>query len=762
MKYPKFTSLLLLSGMLSGTGMTVFAQQNNNPTALTAIPLENGKVMVSFRGKNVIAKDIDKNLVRLLDLPNGHSFSLEKTSTDRLGYTHYAYQQFYKNVKVEGATLLVHTKGNTIESINGRVASITDLSTTAGIDKVQAVTAAQNSLSIKSLLNTYPANLTIVSLNPKGNNDFALAYLVRIDGKTTEGKVVMKNVFVDAASGTVLKAVNLIAHQDVNATAHTFLSGIQTIVTDSVGPHYRLRDNARNIETMDASGADMDQSFGNPNIFPLAKEYHDLSTEWTEKPALMSIRLSAVSSNSNFLNGLGWGTTAFPTATVLGSSTAVPEAMASWPDIKFNALTLPIVTRNLFVFPESGTTYTGTFAKLNLSTGFASDTILFPINITGVGTFPWSDTANNAGNYVVTKTKNPALDAHWGIEQTYDYYKTVFNRTSYDDNGGKIMNYVNGVWPSAFTQNNAAAMPDPYNAMVYGMGDGATYNPFVALDVTGHEFSHMVVGHNGNGGLAYTGESGALNESFADIFGTCVEFYAKPTVANWTIGEEVFIGTNFLRSMANPKLRQNPHTYGGQYWIDPTNGNNDNGGVHTNSGIQNKWFYLLCQGGSGTNDNGKTYNVTAIGMEKAEKIAYRNLMQYLTSNADYLDAYTGSLQATLDLYGNDTNSVEYKMVKHAWYAVGIGGDNAVGISSVDKGNKNINVYPNPASSNVNISSTLNKVIDMQLLNALGQNVRTLKVKSGNNAYDISGLPKGVYTLSFIVDGQSYIHKVSVL
>lgn len=67
--------------------------------------------------------------------------------------------------------------------------------------------------------------------------------------------------------------------------------------------------------------------------------------------------------------------------------------------------------------------------------------------------------------------------------------------------------------------------------MCYGMGDGSFMKQVVSLDVAGHEYSHMVVANNGLGGLTYQSESGALNESFADIFGTCIEFYSRPASA---------------------------------------------------------------------------------------------------------------------------------------------------------------------------------------------------------------------------------------
>ena len=216
---------------------------------------------------------------------------------------------------------------------------------------------------------------------------------------------------------------------------------------------------------------------------------------------------------------------------------------------------------------------------------------------------------------------------------------------------------------------------------MYGMGDGNSWNPVVGLDVEGHEFTHMVVEKRNSSfsPMVYQGESGALNESFADIFGTCVEFYAKPSTANWTIGEDVILPNgNFLRSMSNPNLKQHPDTYNGQYWANPTNLNFDFGGVHFNSGVQNHWFYLLAQNTStqtitGTNDLGNQYSVTSIGINKAQQIAYKNLTTYLpSSNSTYMDSFYGSLLATQDLYG--ANSTEFNAVRQAWYAVGICND----------------------------------------------------------------------------------------
>ena len=119
--------------------------------------------------------------------------------------------------------------------------------------------------------------------------------------------------------------------------------------------------------------------------------------------------------------------------------------------------------------------------------------------------------------------------------------------------------------------------------------------------------------------------------------------------------------------MANPNQRGHPDTYKGTLWYT---GTGDNGGVHINSGVQNFWFYILSEGGKGTNDFSKVYSVDSLGIAKAEKIAYRNLTTYLSRNSQYSDARFFAIQSAIDLYGNC--SKEVIATTNAWYAVGVG------------------------------------------------------------------------------------------
>jgi PKD repeat protein len=133
------------------------------------------------------------------------------------------------------------------------------------------------------------------------------------------------------------------------------------------------------------------------------------------------------------------------------------------------------------------------------------------------------------------------------------------------------------------------------------------------------------------------------------------------------MGEDATPNGNGIRNMANPNAFNDPDTYLGTHYYT---GSQDNGGVHTNSGVQNFWYYLLTVGGSGTNDINSVYNVTAQGSLKAARIAFRNNTFYLTPNSDYSDARFYAVQSAIDLYG--ACSPEVMSTTNAWHAVGVG------------------------------------------------------------------------------------------
>ncbi len=276
----------------------------------------------------------------------------------------------------------------------------------------------------------------------------------------------------------------------------------------------------------------------------------------------------------------------------------------------------------------------------------------------------FTDNDNNwtAAEFDNTAKDNAALDAHWGAEMTYDYWLQKHNRNSYDDNGAVIKSYVHYdvAYDNAFWNGSV---------MTYGDGSDTYFDALTSLDVAAHEIGHAVCTNTAN--LTYSYESGAMNEGFSDIWAACVEYFAAPEKSTWLIGEDIErrAGYAALRSMSDPKSLGQPDTYQGTNWAT---GTADNGGVHTNSGVLNHWFYILTIGKTGTNDNGNAYSVTGIGIDKAAAIAFRAESVYLTANSQYADARTFAIQAAEDLYGVGSNEVI--QTTNAWYAVGVGAE----------------------------------------------------------------------------------------
>jgi len=260
-----------------------------------------------------------------------------------------------------------------------------------------------------------------------------------------------------------------------------------------------------------------------------------------------------------------------------------------------------------------------------------------------------------------------ATDAHFATERMYDYLQETFGWNSINNNGLKLVSYVHYNLMDAGYPSNVNAF---WNGSSMNYGDGSsTISPLTTLDIAGHEMAHGITSFSS--GLIYQNESGAINEAFSDMFGTVLEFYARPTNANWTVGEDIGI---VIRSLSNPKLFSKPSTYLGEFWQF---GSADYGGVHTNCTVLAHWFYLLSEGGSGVNDNNDSYSVQGIGIDKAADIAFYLNTAYLAPDANHFDARFNALQVAIDLFGPCTPEVE--SVINAMYAVGIGSEYVEGV-----------------------------------------------------------------------------------
>jgi Zn-dependent metalloprotease len=246
-----------------------------------------------------------------------------------------------------------------------------------------------------------------------------------------------------------------------------------------------------------------------------------------------------------------------------------------------------------------------------------------------------------------------AVDAHVYAGVVFDYYKKVHARNAIDGAGGAMLStaHFGQAYDNAFWDGTG---------MSYGDG-GQLFRPLSAgLDVVAHEFTHGVTERTSN--LNYQGQSGALNESVSDIFGVFIEHSLRPDdTKNWTMGENIALGSVGIRDFKTPANGDQP----GNMSVF-VNTQQDNGGVHINSGIPNNAAYLMTMGG--TNPVSKTKVGFGIGWEKSEQLWYRANTKYFLSTTNFAQAAQGVMQAAKDiaLTANETNIVDC-----AWKAVGV-------------------------------------------------------------------------------------------
>jgi Zn-dependent metalloprotease len=326
-------------------------------------------------------------------------------------------------------------------------------------------------------------------------------------------------------------------------------------------------------------------------------------------------------------------------------------------------LDLPLIHFNNVV----GTAQTAYYGVREINTDYTGTqyTLYDATRGNGIHTYNCNNTGQWLNNYYTNSTttwnSTPyGTDAHFSTAATYDYFFQKHGYNSINNAGFALKSYVNFNLMQIGYGNNINAFWNG-SCMTYGNGNPPSVTALTTIDICGHEITHGLTSFTAN--LVYSYESGALSEGFSDIFGTAIEFFAVPEVANWTMGEKMGL---IIRSVSNPKAYNLPDTYKGQNWYS---GSGDNGGVHYNCGPLSFWFYLLCVGKSGTNDYGNSYNVSPIGMSKAEKIAFKMLAQYLTPNSNYADACFYGLQAAVALYGECSDEV--KAVGDAFYAIGV-------------------------------------------------------------------------------------------
>jgi Zn-dependent metalloprotease len=305
-----------------------------------------------------------------------------------------------------------------------------------------------------------------------------------------------------------------------------------------------------------------------------------------------------------------------------------------------------------------------------------------------------TDFVDNDNNWTAAEFNNSnwddaALNVQFSMQIVSDYWWLVHGRRGWDNGNSAIKSYVH-----VYELKKVSDGPPPLyqsffmkNAfwwrkkMSFGDGNNTSASlPYTPLDISAHEMGHAITETTCD--LVYQWESGALNEAFSDIWAACITDYAKhiyPVSDEnvWRVAEKcenVGAQNPGFREMSNPGLFGDPSAYKNFNWKPASLQtcrdfeNQDNCGVHSNSGVLNKWFFLITQGQAGTNSFGTPFNVEGLGFPVSEKIAYLTTLN-LTPNASYQTCRTVSLNATASLYG--INSPEYQSVKDAWVAVAV-------------------------------------------------------------------------------------------
>ena len=689
--------------------------------------LRSGHFFKTLQRENLTEQEAVERFGQWFALPQETEWQRVDDRTDKLGMTRVEYRQYVSGVEVEHSQVLLHVRNGRVQTANGTV-----------------MEAAKAPVKIRRYAPIYRNGTPTDLLGRK-------LYLVSTKhGYRYATKVLSADrsewIYTDADTDEVLKRIptrKSLTAEPVKVTGSSIYSGeVQMDASrDMESGTYMLWDQQRNIHTMvGATLPTIDEVWENGTFsedFPSLGLPADGSLTWEElnslfnegtlklkdwdlslyfnkyashaasaTPTFDSFRVKTVTFDKLMLTDPATGvktefspTEEDPQAVSLNIMYAGTDGMI---EIMHDTITsMPVtfdLTRCMDEIPQAGADLQLCSVQLEYDQNGNAIRYKYVPLMTALRLVPDASCSKTWSNDDVVAScvyeKNlpwSAVDIHWGMGQTYDFYREVFDRDSYDGQGSPIYNLFylpldpnDKSYLAKVGMDNAAASTSfakPF--MIYGMGSRAadmwSMNPVVELSVMSHEFTHIVT--DSSAGLVYQGESGALNESFSDLMGISAKKYVQGNDAAWTIGEGVMAYCSNLRSMSFPKMCMDgvkpcPDTYQGEFWADTESitERTDWGGVHTNSGVQNKWFYLLTDGDTGTNDKGYSYDITGIGIEKSRQIAYRTLTEYATQESQYADIRLASLQAATDLFGAD--AVEVTTVNEAWKAVGVvdGGD----------------------------------------------------------------------------------------
>ena len=271
--------------------------------------------------------------------------------------------------------------------------------------------------------------------------------------------------------------------------------------------------------------------------------------------------------------------------------------------------------------------------------------------------FSWFATGEKVQNKKNEWNDEEAVSLMANLSQSYDFYYKYYQREGFDNKNGEILAIINDYMDGKVKNSYSLAAPN-YKNTVISMGDYCTIN----LDLVAHEYTHSVVGSIVD--LVGEGETGAINEAYADIMGELIEIDYASSKGKTVESESFWIFNYGARNMISPTDKQFPNYYKGEHWVNTGNTNDDRGGVHTNSTVISHAAYLMCNGIDGS-ENRK------INTEKLSKLWYKSMM-FLQTDSDFSQCRNSvELAARIMLKNGELTDEQYNTVVTAFETVGI-------------------------------------------------------------------------------------------
>lgn len=766
----KKRALKTIAGVL---GVSIFIAFSSNANDNYKIRIKDGFFYENVQSKGWTYSQVKDNLNGYLHYSDLVEWNELENVTNENGIQRVALVPSISGIPMEGNMVVLHFKDGKLQSWNGNIGKLDK--SISNIPQIAKEVAIQNAANHFALHNSSSfAKSELVIRNAQDEN--RLAWKVNLTG-ISQKDAAYKNmiVYVDALNGAILHSYSKVSNATETVNGQSLYYGeVEFEVNEEVNGEYRLINEERGVHITHVGGQIPGDFGGSLNaMFPNRREIVSDSSYFSPYPTIREFIVEELP--SSFLSGYGMNgfNITLPGIVLIekqGNEADTISLTLTSEDMMASSISLPLHLKNVYTHIKEGYEYELGFEKSSLSflnmSRTIDDAIYVPLTDLTVGLHNLNPNPEFDISYEVMNSANLGVDAMYGIFKASEYFDTKFNRNSFDDQGSIANVLVDGAMFLGFTQMNAMAMTET-NTIVFGYGDGYYMSPLTSLDILVHEYQHLVTDYNGRGGLEYSKESGAINESLSDIFAKTIEFEVHPNEASWKIGKEISLFNNgYFRDMENPKAPDNglgmimpkqPNTYLGRYWLD-TNSQEDNGGVHYNSGVGNKWYYLLVEGGYGTNDNDDDYTVEGIGFDKAIQIVYKALMERFTPTTTYPQAAVLTEAVAVELFGEDSD--EHIAVKDAWFAVGLGED-VISVKEKDLNEFIYDIYPNPAKDRLYINNKSSELMNIAIHNVNGQKVLSHEALQGKQSISLEGMTSGIYFVTLEVNGQKKVEKLVV-